>query len=150
MKSYEDALAWMQAVMQYRKDAPEGMYAGVQDTFPTLRDVDPKAITRLSQEFTLAKIYNVGKAAYNVQIEGSEEGYYYAVTILSERGHEKLTRYTYRFFYRNQRIYELPDSTPADTPTVLDQGGAPATTQPGAGDAASGPAGGRNSWPTKL
>ena len=89
MKNYEDCLAWMTAVEDYRKAAPEGVHMSFNDRAPNLRDVDPSAITELASHY-------IGDA--RCKVEGAADGAFYSLT-LTLGGHVKLHR-AYRFFYR--------------------------------------------------
>ena len=99
-------IEWMQAVIDYRAAAPEGMCALTRgkDFWPTLRDVDPKAITEMSRLFPVLETYNPFTGKRKAQLSGTEDGPYYEVTLLWIPGHEKLPKQGFRLFYRKQTL----------------------------------------------
>jgi hypothetical protein len=99
MKNYNDCLAWIKAVEDYRKAAPEGVHMAFNDIVPTLRGVEPAVIVRLYTHFKEAKNAVGVKCHYN--LEGSESGEFCSLTI-SKSGAMgyKLPDSAYRFSYR--------------------------------------------------
>lgn len=104
MKSVKECIEWMESVVKYRNSAPEGMCAVTKgnDVWPTLRGVDPKAITELANTFPVLETYNPFTGTRTAQLSGSEDGPYYAVTLMWASGHEKLPTKAFRLFYRKQ------------------------------------------------